>query len=89
MPWVSFLIYCSAFYELAIIEAFFVPLRINFENFEIQNIWMFSGDNNGFNTSENRLIDNCLMYTYWKFIRHPGVHAIFTQLKKIVTSLRR
>lgn len=62
MPWVSFLISCSAFYELAIIEAFFVPLRINFENFEIQNIWMFSGDNNGFNTSDNRLIDNCLMY---------------------------
>lgn len=62
MPWVSFLISCSAFYELAIIEAFFVPLRINFENFEILNIWMFSGDNNGFNTSDNRLIDNCLMY---------------------------
>lgn len=39
MPWVSFLIYCSAFYELAIIEAFFVPLRINFENFEILNIY--------------------------------------------------
>lgn len=39
MPWVSFLISCSAFYELAIIEAFFVPLRINFENFEILNIY--------------------------------------------------
>lgn len=23
---------------------------------------MFSGDNNGFNTSDNRLIDNCVMY---------------------------